>query len=59
MPPNRDVINRPLESGQTPEELRDFASSKDHLKIVLELERKDAVKLARSVILVPEMPSLT
>ena len=44
-PKLRDVINRPLDSGQTLEELRDFVLSKDHLKIVLELERKDGAKL--------------
>ena len=41
----RDVINRPLGSERTQQELRDFASSKDYVKIALGLEREDATKL--------------
>ena len=41
----QDFINRPPESGQTLEELRDFASSEDYLEIALGLGREDGAKL--------------
>ena len=40
-----DVVNHPLGPEWTPNELKDFASSKNYVEIVRGLDREDAAKL--------------